>query len=394
MANLIWLLAALLTPIAWLVPHLTGHSETMSPNAVAALSGLAIVGAAFLLSWATEMAEDYVPASFALIVLALISVLPEYAVDMHFAWMAGKDPAYRAYAVANMTGANRILIGVGWSMLVFVQYFQGRGKVLEVHPSQRLELGFLLLATMYSLALPMKGTISIIDSVVLFAIFGLYVFRALKVEQHDHPLVGPAKWIYDRTNTPARIAVIVTFLVYACAAIWFSAEPFAEGLIEVGKHWGIDEFVLIQLVAPLASESPEFIVAILFVVRHRSSMALGALVSSKVNQWTLLVGAIPLFYSASRGDLTGMHLEARPREELLLTSAQSLFAVAVLADLRFTLTEAIVLFVLFVIPWLPFFEQPGMHYAFSALYFILALFVGLGSEARRRHFARLLRLRG
>ena len=105
MANLIWLVAAILTPIAWLAPHLSGHSGAMSPLAVASLSGLAIVGSAFMLSWATELAEEYVPASFALIVLALVSVLPEYAVDMHFAWMAGKDPMYREYAVANMTGA-------------------------------------------------------------------------------------------------------------------------------------------------------------------------------------------------------------------------------------------------------------------------------------------------
>ena len=394
MANLIWLVAALLTPMAWLAAHLGGHSESMSPLTVSTLSGLAIVGSAFLLSWATELAEEYVPASFALIVLALISVLPEYAVDMHFAWMAGKDPLYREYAVANMTGANRILIGVGWSMLVFVQWARGRGKVLEVNPGQRLELGFLLVATMYSLIIPIKGTISLFDTAVLFAIFGLYVWRSLKAEQHEHPLVGPSAWIAKRAGSPARIATVVVFLVYACTAIWFSAEPFAEGLIEVGKEWGVDEFFLIQLVAPLASESPEFIVAILFVFRNRSSMALGALVSSKVNQWTLLVGAIPLFYSASRGDLLPMELEARPKEELLLTSAQSLFAIAVLSDLSFSLFEAFLLFVLFVIPWLPWLQEPGFHYAFSALYFILALFIGLGSEIRRRHFARLLKLRG
>jgi cation:H+ antiporter len=392
--NVIWLLSAMLVPVVWLVAHLGGHDSTMSPLMVSSLSGLAIVSSAFLLSWATELAEEYVPASFALIVLALISVLPEYAVDMHFAWMAGKDPTYRAYAVANMTGANRLLIGVGWTMLVFVQWARGKGRVLEVHPGQRLELGFLLVATMYSLVLPLKGTISLIDTAVLFLIFALYVWRSLKAEQHDHPLVGPAAWMAERANRPMRVGIIISFLVYACAAIWFSAEPFAEGLIEVGHDWGVDEFVLIQLVAPLASESPEFIVAILFVFRNRASMALGALVSSKVNQWTLLVGAIPIFYSASRGDILPMELEPRPKEELLLTSAQSLFAVAILSDLRFTLLEAAALLVLFVIPWLPWLQEPGFHYAFSALYFILALFIGLGSEFRRRHFSRLLKLRG
>jgi cation:H+ antiporter len=156
------------------------------------------------------------------------------------------------------------------------------------------------------------------------------------------------------------------------------------------------KFLLIQLVAPLASESPEFIVAILFVIRHRASTALGALVSSKVNQWTWLVGAIPIVYAFSSGEwnlLVGMELEETPRAELLLTSAQSMFAIAVLSDLRFTLREATALLVLFVAPWLLSFI-PGVEYWFSALYFVLVLVVGFRTPQRRRDFARLLRLRG
>ena len=392
MVNVIWLISAFLGPLIWLIPHFTGAGHHYEPGTQALLSALAIVSAAFLLSWGTELAEEYVPPSFALIVLALISVLPEYAVDMHFAWQAGKDPVYRGFAVANMTGANRVLIGIGWTMLVFVLFFRTRQKTLEVHPSQRLELGFLLFASIYSLVLPIKETLSLIDTAVFFGIFGLYVWRALSVEHEDHPLVGPAKMIHDRVGKAGRLAIIVVFGVYACAAIWFGAEPFAEGLVEVGRRWQIDEFILIQLVAPLASESPEFIVAILFVLRHRASTALGALVSSKVNQWTLLVGAVPLVYCASLGRIESLHLEPRPREELLLTTAQSIFAIVALADLRFTLLEAIALFVLFVVPW--FFPAEGSHYVFSAIYFVLALVLGFRNEQSRRGLGRLLRLRG
>jgi len=390
--NLIWLIAAFLGPLIWLIPHFLGFGHDLSAGTQSLLSGLAIVSSAFLLSWATELSEEFVPASFALIVLALVSVLPEYAVDMHFAWMAGVDPTYKEFAVANMTGANRLLIGVGWSMLVFVLFFKTRVKTLEVHPAQRLELGFLLLATIYSLVLPIKETLSLVDSGVFFAIFGLYVWRALHTEHEEHPLVGPALWMHERVAKPGRIAIITLFGVYACAAIWFGAEPFAEGLVEVGRSWQIDEFLLIQLVAPLASESPEFIVAILFVLRHRASTALGALVSSKVNQWTLLVGAIPIVYSFSKGTPSAMELAARPREELLLTTAQSLFAIVLLADLRFTLVEALGLLTLFVVPW--FFPAEGSHYVFSAIYFALALILTFKNEDSRRGVGRLLRLRG
>ncbi len=421
MLNVTWLIAASLGPLVWLIPITTGFGSAagaghhncsteqfihcaLGAGGHATLSGLAIVSSAFLLSWATELAEEFVPPAFALIVLGLVSVLPEYAVDMHITWQAGQDPSYRALAVANMTGANRILIGIGWSMLVFVRFFRRGDRVLDVAPAQRLELGFLLLATVYSLILPIRGHLSLMDSAVFVAIFGVYVFRALKSEAEDHPLVGPSAWIHDRVgSTGGRAGVVALFGIYACYAIWMSAEPFAEGLIHIGGEmslFGMDDdskkFLLIQLVAPLASESPEFIVAILFVVRHRASTALGALVSSKVNQWTLLVGAIPIVYACSTGDwnlLDGMELDETPRRELLLTSAQSMFAIAVLSDLRFTLREATALIVLFVAPWLLAFI-PGVEFWFSALYFVLVLVVGFRTPARRRDFARLLRLRG
>lgn len=396
MGKTTWLVIAILAPLVWLIPRFTGVGHDLDPGLQSLLAGLAIVGAAFLLSWAVELAEEYIPPSFALIILALVAVLPEYAVDMHFAWQAGIDDSYRAFAVANMTGANRVLIGVGWSMLVFILAIKTGRKELEVHPTQRLELGFLLLVTIYSLVLPIKGTLSLFDTAIFFGIFALYVWRALGTEQEPRPLVGPAALLHDHLGKGGRIAVVIGFLAYACATIWFGAEPFAEGLISVGRGWGVDEFILIQLVGPLASEAPEFIVAFLFVLQHRPSTALGALVSSKVNQWTLLVGAVPLVYGISHylahGTLQPMELEPRPRAELLLTSAQSLFAIAVLADLSFSLFEACALLILYVVPW--FLNDEAMHYGFAVIYFVMVFVVGFRSKGHRRDFARLLRLRG
>jgi cation:H+ antiporter len=117
---------------------------------------------------------------------------------------------------------------------------------------------------------------------------------------------------------------------------------------------------------------------------------MGALISSKVNQWTLLVGAIPIVYSLSVGHATAMPLDHRQIEEMLLTSAQSLFAIAVLSNLKFSLLEATVLFVLFVAQW--FFPSPTARYIFSAIYLLLVLGVGLSTSQRRRDFSRLFRV--
>ena len=109
--NLVWMGVALALPLAWFVVHF-GHLAT-TPLEIALWSGSGIFGAAFLLSWTCEVAQLDITRALALAFLALIAVLPEYAVDVYFAWRAGQDPTYTAYATANMTGGNRLLIGVG-----------------------------------------------------------------------------------------------------------------------------------------------------------------------------------------------------------------------------------------------------------------------------------------
>ena len=87
-----------------------------------------------MLSWAAELAQKDIPQALAIALLALIAVLPEYAVDMYFAWQAGKDPKYTAFAMANMTGANRLLIGVGWAAVVMTFWLKTGKKAIQLEP--------------------------------------------------------------------------------------------------------------------------------------------------------------------------------------------------------------------------------------------------------------------
>src|SRR5207253_6519159 len=119
-------------------------------------------------------------------------------------------------------------------------------------------------------------------------------------------------------------------VVLACA------EHFADSLVATGRTFGVSEFFLVQWLAPLASEAPELLVAGLYAWRLNTNAGLGTLVSSKVNQWTLLVGTLPIAFAFTSGSWHGLPIIARQREEVLLTAAQSLFAVAVLASLSLT----------------------------------------------------------
>ena len=389
--DFLWFAFAVALPVPWVVVE-AWQGLGIQAEFVAVLSGLAILGAAFMLSWSCELAEREVPQALALLVLALVGVLPEYAVDLHFAWTAGIDPSYASYATANMTGANRLLIGVGWVAVVFVSCRRTRTDALEVSPSQRLELRYLIWATLYSFVIPLSGSISLLDSVVLLLLFAGYVREAIKGEEFEADLVGPAALIDTEFKDGGRRLWAVLLFIFAAFAIFVSAEPFAESLVMVGRASDFDEFLLVQWVAPLASESPEFVVALIFAWKLRGSMAIGALVSSKVNQWTLLVGAIPIAYALSLGAFAGLPLDARQSQELWLTSAQSLLAVILLADLRFGRSEAILLAALFFIQLI--FPWPFIRISFIVLYLLICLYLlfirrGPASEA----FFDLLRAR-
>lgn len=335
------------------------------------LYGLAIVSAAFLLTWTAEAAERDVPRTLALAGLALIAVLPEYAVDVLFAWKAGDDPSYAAYATANMTGGNRLLVGIGWSMVVGIFILRTGRKVLKLAEIHRVEVGILGIATIYSFILPVRGGITLFDAAFLISLFAVYVYMASRGEvEEESSLVGPAETIAD-LPTRQRRAVLVAMFVYAGIAILAAAEHFAEGLIETGTELGIDEFQLVQWVAPFASEFPEFLVAGLLAWRMRADAALGALVSSKVNQWTLLIGCLPVAYAISSGSFDALPTDSRQAEELLLTAAQSLLAVILLLNLRMTIWEGALLAALFLAQFLtPHSIIP--RNVFSVMYFIAA----------------------
>jgi cation:H+ antiporter len=380
-----YILFASLLALQWLVLRAL-HFEG-GPIVESLCAGAAIFGAAFLLSWAAEAAQTDIPRALAMAFLALIAALPEYAVNMYFAWQAPHRDGYTAFATANMTGGNRLLIGLGWATVVATAWLRTRARSFALDRSQSVEVFFLLAAALYSFVIPWKQTISLWDSVILVGLFVTYMILAGKTEHQEPELGGPAEVIAALAPSKRRAVVLFLFL-YSAVAILAAAEPFAEGLVASGRQLGIEEFLLVQWLAPLASESPEFIVCILFAWQGKSAAGIGALVSSAVNQWTLLVGMLPIVYSISAGSPLAMPLDARQIEEMLLTTAQSIYAVTVIADLRFGVREAASLLVLFACQLL--LTVATARYALSAIYLLLTAVVLITGGAEKRRALREL----
>jgi cation:H+ antiporter len=355
-------LAAIAAAVAATLPGLLMKlGGTHPPEIVAAVVfGVAVVGAAFLLAWGAEALELDVSRGLALAVLALIAVLPEYAVDFTFAYKAGSDPeTYAPLALANMTGGNRLLIGVGWPLVVLLAAYRLRSTArrrgyegpidtdVRLDRSHAIEIGFLVIATAYSLTLALKDHLTLWDAAILVALYLAYAIRISRTPAEEPTLAGPAELLGALPTRRRRVTVGIT-LAFAAFVIVLCAEPFAESLVQTGEEFGVSTFLLVQWLAPLASEAPELLVAALFAWRLNTNNGLATLVSSKVNQWTLLVGTLPLVFVIAGGAMSGLPLDGRQREELFLTAAQSAFAVAVLISRSISVREAYALFGLFM----------------------------------------------
>jgi cation:H+ antiporter len=378
--------------MVFIVPALVVRFAGLHPNPVVALAiyGAAVVSASFVLAWAAEAAQIDVSGGLAIAVLALIAVLPEYAVDLYYAYTAGHNAEYTQYAAANMTGSNRLLMGIGWPIVVLVSLAVARkvtgnkanGMALE--PGNRVELGFLLVAGVIAFVIPATGRIHLVLGVALLAWFGFYLYKLTRGDVEEPELIGTAAAIGGLPDQ-ARRTVVVTMFVLAAAVILACAEPFAESLIGAGTELGIDKFLLVQWLAPLASEAPEFIIAIIFATRGKGTAAIATLISSKVNQWTLLMGSLPIAYMAGGGG-SALVLDGRQIEEVLLTATQTLMGIALILSLRFHRYTAWALLALFVVQF-PITSTDG-RLILCGVYAALAV---AGLAVNRRHLVPTLR---
>ncbi|WP_311171059.1 sodium:calcium antiporter [Halobellus ordinarius] len=361
-------LAAVVASVAltlpWVSSWASGVSLGFGPTTVVGVSGLAVLGASFLLAWGAETAEKDVPRAFAIAVLAVLAVAPEYAVDALYAWQAATDPSKANLAVANMTGANRILIGLGWSGIALFSIYKattgsradtsvvdndGRLRdAVKLDPDISTEILFLFLATVFAFFVPLNGGIDAIDTIVLVGLYVTYIAIIIRgdVEEIEDQIGVPA--YFQATARRVRVPIVLALFVYSGFLIFTAVEPFAHGLEDLGLQFGIPEFFMIQWIAPLASESPELVITAYLVNKARSTAAFNALISSKLNQWTLLIGTLSVVYSLSLGAYGVLPFDFKQAAEIWLTAAQSFFAIAILVNFRISVREAVTLLVLFL----------------------------------------------
>lgn len=323
----------------------------------------AILLSALMIAWAAESAQYFVAQGFALAMLAWMQTLPEFAVEAVLAWHQQTH-----LLLANLTGALRLLTGLGWPAIYATAAFAHRrasGKplrriTLDEHHS--VEVVGLLVALLYAPVIALKGSLTVYDAAVLLAIYAAYLWILQTLPSEDRETIDELETI-PRTivlaRRPFRILAIAALFAAGGALIYFNAEPFLASLLAVAALAGVPAFVFVQWIAPLVSEFPEMLSTLYWARRSdRAPMALMNMVSSNINQWTLLAAMLPIVYSISMGAVTPMTFDVQQRMELWLTLGQAAVALVFLIHMELAWREAAALAVLFAIPFVNSAAEP------------------------------------
>jgi cation:H+ antiporter len=316
----------------------------------------AVIGATLAIAWATEIAAFFISRGMALAILAFLQVSPEFAVEAVLAKDAAQDPSKLHLVTANFTGANRLLVGAALPVIFLIgrRVLRRRGQwpgYLAIAEHHAVEIVALTIPSAYSFLWVFRGRLGLVDTVILVAMFGAYLFLLSKLPSAEAEEVellrGVPKWVMaTRSRLFQRNFAIVAFLIGGLI-LFRSAEPFVHGMTDIGVFLHIPPYLLLQWVAPLLSEFPEFFTVIYWSRQGRAQQAFMNIVAAKINQWTLLIAMVPLVFAITLA-LEGEGFDPIPfdyqqRVEILLTAAQGLFAAVALFKFRFLRWEAFAL---------------------------------------------------
>ena len=321
-----------------------------------------VVAAAMMIAWAAEASQYSISQGLALAIVAIVQTLPEFFVEGAIAWNAGKDPVgWLPNVTANFTGANRLLTGLGWPLILFTAMLSKSGNkrsglhVIALRKEQSIEVIFMLAATLYYVLIWLRGSLEIVDTIVLLAAFLGYLWMLSKLpsEREDPQAVLDAspRAIVDLRTRKHRIVAILGLFSFSSLVFVFISTPFVDSIntIAVALFGAGAGFFFIQWIAPFLSEFPEKVTAFHWARKVKlAPMALLNFVSSAVNELTALVAIIPIVFALSIGAIGPVSLAAH-RDEVLLTMAQSLYACVCLMDLKYDVRNALLLFGLWLV---------------------------------------------
>lgn len=332
----------------------------------------AVILSSFIIAWAAETAQFFMAQGLALAILAFLQTLPEFAVEATIAWNVARGDMGHEMVTANFTGSIRLLTGFALPLTLFINYVFGKNRSGEIKLDKLHSVNIIgiIPPILYFVYIYFKGTLNLMDSLVLLALYFLYMGILKKLPPEEVEELDDLPWVSRKLmmmKTARRL--IGTFLLFLIGggALFLVAEPFLKSLQRLSLVFGISAYFFVQWISPFLTEFPEKVSIFNWARQNKKApMSVMNIFSSNLSQWTLLVAMIPIVYCLGRGHIEAFSFDKMQKMEIFLTIAQGALCFIFFLDGRFGWVDGIGLFALWIIQFL----MPSLRYEITIAYFI------------------------
>ena len=129
-------------------------------------------------------------------------------------------------------------------------------------------------------------------ALVMVLIYFIYIMLTLRASsalvKDGHGTEAHAPMFLARLGLPQNMSLIVFQLALGLVLLVGGAKGFIHGIEEVSQVFGISALLLSLMIIPIATELPEKVNSILWIRRHKDTLAFGNITGAMVFQGTLL----------------------------------------------------------------------------------------------------------
>ena len=230
---------------------------------------------------------------------AVGTALPETMVPL-LALMAGTSNAHvnEEIGVGAILGAPLMLstLSISLMALAVLKKRGAQGHFTPERTGLTRDLNFFLAAFSFSavaLFVPHQQTaIRAAIGFTLVLTYFIYIMLTLRASAHlvkeGHGTEAEAKMFLCRLGLPQNMQVILIQLALGLALLVAGAKGFIHGVESASQLLGITPLLLSLLIIPIATELPEKVNSILWIRRHKDTLAFGNITGAMVFQGTLL----------------------------------------------------------------------------------------------------------
>ncbi|MCI0508373.1 MAG: sodium:calcium antiporter [Gammaproteobacteria bacterium] len=133
-----------------------------------------------------------------------------------------------------------------------------------------------------------RGTLAVCMALIYFVYIMLTLRASARLVKDGHGTEANEKMFLERLGLKVNMPIIVAQLALGLVLLVAGAKGFIHGVEEASAMLGISALLLSLLIIPIATELPEKVNSILWIRRHKDTLAFGNITGAMVFQGTLL----------------------------------------------------------------------------------------------------------